>query len=78
LPDGWEFQSVFDEVYIDVVIDIAQWAANVPINSPPGGRIECQAQVEFNGNWWDAQAIAYIMGQVQLSGISESKKINTG
>ncbi len=74
IPYGWEAQfTEADQVMIEVIIHAAQWATqNVT------GNIVVQVTVEYNGAWWDVDAIEYVMGQVQLNGSAEFPTIGTG
>lgn len=74
LPFGWEgaFTEV-DQVMIEVVVQVGNWAGTT-LN----GVITVQVTVEYNGAWWDIDAISYVMGQVQLQGIQETIVIGSG
>lgn len=74
LPYGWEgpFTEV-DQVMIEVVIQAGQW---VGLNL--NGTLTVQVAVEYNGAWWDIDAIEYVMGQVQLNGAVQYPTIGTG
>lgn len=61
IPFGWEFQTEADEVEIEVLITVAPWLAT-NIN----GNICIQVTVEYNGQWWDVEAVNYALSQVVL------------
>lgn len=63
IPFGWEFETRADEVEIDVLLTADGWQS-----SGINGNIVVQATVEYNGSWWDQQAISYALGQVDFMG----------
>lgn len=61
IPFTWEGPfTLASGVQIDVVFAPGPWA------SFPNGSIVVQVAVEWDGHWWDVQAIEYALSQVQL------------
>lgn len=74
IPFGWEFDSRCDEVEIDVFVTAAGW-----LNTNVNGLLTVEITIEYNGEWWDAQAISYALSQVTLlGGPTEIAVVNTG
>lgn len=63
IPFGWEADSRCDEVEIEVVLTAAGWAGEII-----DGLVVCQVTIEYNGEWWDVDAINFALGQVTLVG----------
>jgi hypothetical protein len=63
LPFGWEFSTEADEVYINFVID-----SSLLEGTNLGGAIICAVTIEYNGQWWQTEAVRYAISQVQLTG----------
>jgi hypothetical protein len=62
IPFGWQFESEeSDLVYIDVVIDAAQW-----FNSEKDGEIVVNVTIEYDGSWWDTDTIRQALAKVVL------------
>ncbi len=63
LPYSYNMPGECDEAIVTVVLAQAAW-----VGSGLGDvRIDLQVMVEYNGAWWDAEAIELALGQVQLS-----------
>lgn len=66
LPFGWEFSTETDEVWIDIVVT-KDWTG-LAVNDPTLlGLGVVQVTIEYNGQWWDTNAIKWAIGQVQLT-----------
>jgi hypothetical protein len=69
IPFGWEGSTEADQIEIEVTIHITN-DSEEPIWTESGifGRLMCEVTVEYNGAWWDVEAIQYALSQVQLQG----------
>lgn len=72
LPFGWEFASNCDQVIIDIAIDPALFGGTL-LN----GRIMVLVDIQYDGAWWDTQAIHFAISQVNLTP-AEALTIPTG
>jgi hypothetical protein len=78
LPYGYEFSTRADEVEIDIVIPESGEAASAWQGTNISGNIFCQVTVEYDGQWWDVEAVRLALGQVTLNGQDNNDIINTG
>jgi hypothetical protein len=62
LPFSWNFPGEADEAVIDIVLNIAPWAASGTV-----GEIVLEIWVEYFGPWWDIDAVMVALGQVNCS-----------
>jgi hypothetical protein len=73
IPFGWNDTAETDEVILDVSIDISQYDS-----TDITGTLVAQAMVEYNGNWWDVEAVLAAMDQVVFGpGTHKLAKIGT-
>lgn len=69
IPFGWEGATEADQVEIEVTVNLTDdeegsiWGASLI-----SGRMIAEVTVEYNGNWWDVEAIQFALSQVQLQG----------
>jgi hypothetical protein len=71
IPFGWEGSTEADQIEIEVITDPALWIAGEGF-TPLNGRIVCEVTIEYNGQWWDQQAIQQGISQVTLEGPSNT------
>lgn len=69
IPFGWEGSTEADQVEIAVTVNTIDAVEHLIWGSSSiTGRLVCQVTVEYNGQWWDEQAIQYAISQVTLQG----------
>ncbi len=74
LPFGWEGEfTLGDDLMIEVSLDGA-----IFFNTQIDGQVIVQVAVEYNGAWWDIEAISKAMGKVNLQGVSMAQNFGTG
>lgn len=69
IPFGWNDAAETDEVEVVVVIPRSSYAG-----TGIKGALVAQAMVEYNGQWWDVDAISNMLSQVQFSLVSDNKE----
>ncbi len=62
VPFGWDFHSVADEVYIDIVVN-----ADLLVGTNLLGALVVQAAVEYDSSWPFPEAVKYQLAKVQLT-----------
>lgn len=62
LPFSWNFPGESDEGVIEIILNIAAWAASGKVAA-----IVLQCMVEYTGAWWDYTAVQQALGQVTIS-----------
>jgi len=70
VPFGWEFETVADEIWIDVTVN-----ATLLHLSLAAGRIAVFASVEYTGNWPYPEAVKWSLTQVQLIQAGEATTV---
>ena len=65
LPFSWNFPGECDEAVIETILDTGVWEGTDATLGKVA--IVLQVMVEYNGYWWDAEAINLALGQVQLA-----------
>jgi hypothetical protein len=69
IPFGWEGSTEADQIEIEVnVIVVAGDESNPWQNTLINGRLVCEVCVEYNGSWWDVEAVQYALAQVTFEG----------
>ena len=63
IPFGWDFSTEADEVMVEVVVDRGTWNLNY---LGANGSIQVHFAIEFNGNWWDVDAIQRVISKVRM------------
>lgn len=76
LPFTWEFTTESDEVWIDLVCTKNISTFQLPAGYDPLYAI-LNATVEYNGAWWDTQAIRFSLSQVTLTNVNNIILITT-
>lgn len=72
LPFSWNFRGECDEAIVDVVFNQAAWAGTAALLFPV-----LQVMVEWDGSWWDIDAMNLAFSQVQVNGPSIELVINS-
>lgn len=63
LPYGWEdYSTQADEVEIRVTFNPGAW-----FDGQLNGYLQVQVTIEWNGNWWDAEAVERAIARVKVS-----------
>jgi hypothetical protein len=69
IPFGWEGSTEADQIEIEVIVNtIGVDEGTVWENSNINGRLICEVAIEYNGSWWDVEAVQYALSQVTLEG----------
>jgi hypothetical protein len=66
LPFSWNFPGECDEAVVVLSFDSAAWDG-FDFQGADEVQIVLQVMVEYNGQWWDADAFKLAMGQVQVT-----------
>lgn len=72
LPFGWEFETVTDEIYIDVSINAALF-----VNTLLVGTFVVEVGIEYTGDWPFPEAVKHQLAQVQLIEVGAPVYIDT-
>jgi hypothetical protein len=62
-PFGWEFESVGDDVYVDVTVTTA-----LLLSLGITAKLQLQVAAEYSGAWPFPEALKYMLNQVQIAG----------
>lgn len=69
IPFGWEGSTEADQIEIEVTVNtLGGDETDVWADSLINGRLICEVAVEYNGSWWDVEAVQYALSQVTLEG----------
>lgn len=73
IPFGWEnFTTQADEVEIRVAFNQASW-----VETNVNGQLVVQVSIEWNGNWWAADAVERAISRVKLSPHAINQTVGT-
>lgn len=72
LPFGWEFETVTDEIYIDITINAALIQPTLLT-----GSLVVEVGVEYSGSWPFPEAVKHQLAQVQLTEGGAPVYVNT-